>query len=100
MSKDSKKRAQHLDAMMYVKGDVENEIAVQAIKWGYQEHPFWKWDIILKEELAEARTQAFVGGNSPYGELVQATAVLMSWLRDIKKNEIYKEANDEPDKNR
>lgn len=93
MAKETKKEkiTHHEDASDWVMGDVKNEIALQIIKWGYQEHPFWKWDIILKEELAEARTQVYLSEESGYLELVQATAVLMSWLRDIKKAELYKE---------
>lgn len=83
--------ADHEIAFESVLFDVRQEVARQALRWGYQERSFQEWEIILAEELAEAKTQAIIARETAYEELVQAAAVILSWLRNIEALDNKKE---------
>lgn len=78
----------HIKAEREVLSDVFDETERQIKKWGYQEHTHQEWKAILNEELAEMETEVIVNKTDGYLEGVQAAAVMMSWLRNLKAIEI------------
>lgn len=78
-----------IGAMVLTERDRQHKI------WGNQKHTYRQWWWILQEELAEARSKMELG----YGigevknELIQCSAVIQAWLRNIIIN--YEEGKGE-----
>lgn len=69
--------------------DIKSEMIRQDEKWGARRHqnPFL-WITILMEEVGEAAESILKKDwNNLEVELIQCTAVLFQWLKDIHRNE-------------
>jgi len=71
------------DARTKSLGDILAERKAQDAKWGYVQHDGPKWLSILMEEVGEM-CQDINQGNDYKEELIQVTAVAMSWLEAIE----------------
>lgn len=67
---------------------IHAECQRQLEKWGQQEHQDGEWLLILQEEIGEACERALNRDRIGEGaELVQAAAVIVSWLVSWSRKE-------------